>query len=449
MRVISLKPLMYRPVLLVFLAILASACELPTCSEASLNVDRGPYLQNMTPSSIVIKWRSQEQEQEQDRVRYGVSADGLFEEVAIQSKSIDHQVVLDNLQPDTRYYYAVNDASNKVFSFRTPPVEGTAKPTRVWILGDSGTADDNAESVKDAFVDFNGGDATDLVLMLGDNAYDDGTDCEYQKAFFDMYPSTIAQTPVMPTIGNHDAMEDGGAAYFKIFNLPVDGKSGGVPSGTESYYSFNYANIHFVSLDSEISNRSPTAAMYSWLMADLAANTQDWTVVYFHHPPYSKGSHDSDQPGTAMADMREHYTAVFEMYGVDLVFSGHSHSYERSFPILGHRGTSDTFLESMKTDTGNGRKDSDGAYIKPYNSLDHGIIYSVAGSSGKARSGSLNHPVHYLSMRELGSVVLDFDGDELNVTFVSTEPGATDYYSIVKTIQSSALAHELRSIEWS
>jgi hypothetical protein len=66
--------------------------------------------------------------------------------------------------------------------------------------------------------------------------------------------------------------------------------------------------------------------------------------------------------------------------------------------------------------------------------VDHGIIYTVAGSSGKARSAPLNHPVHYLSMSKLGSVVLDFDGDQLNVTFVSPDPAAIDYYSIVKTI---------------
>ncbi|MCP4186082.1 MAG: metallophosphoesterase family protein, partial [Gammaproteobacteria bacterium] len=220
--------------------------------------------------------------------------------------------MLKNLIPDTRYYYQVNDSTETVFSFRTPPVEGVVRPTRVWVLGDSGTADTNARNVKNAFEEFNGGSATDLLLMLGDNAYDSGADCEYQKAVFDMYPSTIAETPLMPTIGNHDAETDGGSPYRNIFTLPRDGKTGGVPSGTESYYSFNYSNIHFVSLDSETSDRSPTGAMYSWLMADLVANTQDWTVVYFHHPPYSKGSHDSDNAG-AMSDMREHYTALFEM----------------------------------------------------------------------------------------------------------------------------------------
>ena len=394
-------------------------------------VDRGPYLQNMTSTSMVIKWRGENTGLSE--VRYGISPDNLVELAGQQSDSIDHEVLLRNLKPDTRYFYKVNNDSESVFSFKTPPMEGSAKPIRVWVVGDSGTADDRAESVKQAFYDFNQGSTTDLMLMLGDNAYDDGTDCEYQRGFFDMYPATIAQTAVMPTIGNHDAQTDNGAPYFEIFTLPSGGHSGAPPSGTEAYYSFNYANIHFVSLDSETSDRSTSGAMYNWLMADLAASTQDWTVVYFHHPPYSKGTHDSDAPGLAMEDMREHFTPVFEMFGVDLVLTGHSHVYERSFPIRGHRGTSDTFLESMKTDAGDGRTDGDGEYRTPIGSTDHGVIYTVAGSSGKTRAAPLDHPVHYIAFSELGSLVLDFDDNILDVTFVSPNSDAVDYFSVVKT----------------
>ena len=430
MKALKSRTLKILVLLLICVIVLRVNYEESDCPGVWFGADRGPYLQNMSSTTMVIKWRYRGNDIA--RVRYGVSPDELSEKVEKDSDSSDHEILLKNLIPDTRYYYQVNDSTETVFSFRTPPVEGEAKPTRVWVLGDSGTADSNAIDVKNAFEKFNGGSATDLVLMLGDNAYDDGADCEYQKAFFDIYPLTIAETPVMPTIGNHDARTDGAAPYRKIFTLPRDGKTGVVPSGTESYYSFNYSNIHFVSLDSETSNRSPGGAMHSWLMADLAANTQDWTIVYFHHPPYSKGNHDSDKAG-ALSDMREHYTAIFEQYGVDLVFAGHSHGYERSFPIKGHRGTSDTFLQSMKTDTGDGRKDGDGEYSKPYHSVDQGVIYTVAGSSGKTRPAPYNHPVHYLSMSKLGSVVLDFNGDEVNVTFVSPDPEAIDHFTLVKT----------------
>lgn len=410
---------------------ICAAVMLNACAETS-EFDRGPYLQSPSSTSIIIKWRFSEEALAQ--VRYGTSPGALTELVERESDSFEHEILLTDLVPDTVYYYSVNDDENIEHSFRTPPPEGDARPTRIWVVGDSGTADSNARSVRNAFYDFNQGSASDLMIMLGDNAYQNGTQTDYQQAFFEMYPATIASTPVMPTIGNHDARADNGAAYFDIFNLPQDGSSGGVPSGTEAYYSFNYANIHFVSLDSEVSDRSPTGAMYSWLVADLAASTQDWVVVYFHHPPYSKGTHDSDTAESPMSEMRENYTDIFELYGVDLVFAGHSHNYERSFPIHGHRGSSDTFLESMKTDSGDGRKDGDGEYQKLYNSSDSGVIYTVAGTSGKTRSAPLNHPVHYVAMSELGSVVLDFDGDQVNVTFVSPNPAAIDYFTVVKSI---------------
>ena len=79
--------------------------------------------------------------------------------------------------------------------------------------------------------------------------------------------------------------------YYDIFTLPKEAEAGGVPSGTEAYYSFDYANIHFVCLNSE-GMSSIGSAMLSWLAQDLAATSQDWTIAFWHRPPYSKGHHD-------------------------------------------------------------------------------------------------------------------------------------------------------------
>jgi hypothetical protein len=397
------------------------------CSENDTS-GRGPYLQNASSTTMVVKWRSNQNALGQ--VNYGINPNELTEVAFATRESRDQEVLLTTLVADTDYYYKVSE-DDAEYTFRSPPVEGSAMPTRVWILGDSGTANLNASLVKLAFYDFNGGPVTDLMLTLGDNAYDIGTDSNYQQAFFNMYKESLPGTLVWPAIGNHD-VTDGELPYFDIFTLPTDGKTGVVASGTEAYYSFNYANIHFVSLDSELSSLSSTGAMYNWLITDLTANTQDWTVVYFHRPPYSKGSHDSDLTNSRMAKLRENFVPVFEMFGVDLVFSGHSHAYERSYPILGHYGTSDTFLEVMKSDSGDGRLDGDGDYRKAYGDNSYGAIYTVAGSSGKSGGGALNHSAHYISMDELGSVVLDFDGDVVDVTFVSPNPDAVDYYRVTK-----------------
>ena len=104
--------------------------------------------------------------------------------------------------------------------------------------------------------------------------------------------------------------------------------------------------------------------MLTWLQNDLASTTQPWVIAFFHHPPYSKGSHDSDTD-IELKEMRQNALPILENAGVDLVLSGHSHSYERSFLIDGHYGTSSTFTSAMKKNGGSGREDGTGAYRKP------------------------------------------------------------------------------------
>jgi hypothetical protein len=109
--------------------------------------------------------------------------------------------------------------------------------------------------------------------------------------------------------------------------MPTAGQAGGNSSGTEAWYSFDHGDIHFVCLDSEGSPRTPGSAMLTWLAADLAASTKTWTIAFWHHPPYTKGSHDSDldsDSGGRMKDMRTNVLPVLEAGGVDLVLCGHS-----------------------------------------------------------------------------------------------------------------------------
>ena len=158
-----------------------------------------------------------------------------------------------------------------------------------------------------------------------------------RRGFFDRFQNTISSTPFYSAIGNHDLYAKD-PVYFKIFTFPTNGKAGGRASGTESYYTFNYSNIHFVCLDSENSSRASGDAMHEWLRQDLEENNQKWTVVFFHHSPYSMGSHNSDIPDRPGGDMRENFTPLFDEFDVDFVFTGHSHSYERFVPHSGAPG---------------------------------------------------------------------------------------------------------------
>ena len=408
---------------------------------AAATVVRGPYLQMAAPGSIVVRWRSDVASD--SRVRFGTSQGSLTLSADNPIVTTEHEVRLAGLAPETRYYYSVGstggtqgggDAST---FFVTPPPAGAARPVRIWVIGDSGTANANAAAVYNAYRAFGGSTYTNLWLMLGDNAYNTGTDAEYQSAVFDMYPGLLRQSVLWPTLGNHDGQTADSATatgpYYNIFTLPRNAEAGGVASGTEAYYSFDYGNLHFVVLDSYETDRSTTGAMMSWLKADLQATTADWLIAFWHHPPYTKGSHNSDTE-IELIQMRERFLPVLEDYGVDLVLTGHSHSYERSKFIDGHYGVSSTFGSAHVIDGGSGQPDDTGAYEKAVGGVPHGgAVYAVAGSSGQTSGGLLNHPAMYISLNELGSMVLDVDGLTLAAKFLDDVGSVRDSFSIVKS----------------
>src|SRR2546423_1138961 len=253
-----------------------------------------------------------------------------------------------------------------------------------------------------------------------------------------MYPGMLRKTVLWPAYGNHDGSASDSATntgpYYDIFTLPKQGEAGGVASGTEAYYSFDYANIHFVELESFETDRSPTGPMLTWLQRDLAANTQPWVIVFFHHPPYSHGSHNSDTE-IELVEMRQNALPILENFGVDLVLCGHSHAYERSFLIDGHYGDSTTFVAAMKKNGGSGRAEtSELAYVKPaYSMAPHqGAVYVVAGVSAKLGTGTLDYPAMYSSQEALGSLVIDVQGNRLDAAFVDSAGATRDHFSIVK-----------------
>ena len=404
-------------------------------------VTRGPYLQLANPTSAVVRWRTSGATD--GRVWYGAAPGSLANVADVAAIGTDHEVRITELAPDTRYYYAVGAAAGPLAGgdanhfFVTPPVEGTAKPTRIWVIGDAGTASVNQVAVRDAYLNYTGSRLTDLWLMLGDNAYPNGTDDEYQAGIFDIYPMLLRQAPLWPSYGNHDAISSDSATqsgpYYGMLSLPTQGEAGGAASGTEAYYSFDYGNIHFIALDSSESDRSAGGPMLTWLQADLAANTKTWTIAYWHHPPYSRGSHNSDSE-TELVQMRQNALPILEAGGADLVLAGHSHSYERSFLLDGHYGSSSTLTAAMKKDGGSGREDGSGAYQKPSPgpAPHEGTVYAVAGSSGQTSGGTLNHPAMFISLNVLGSMVIDVDGSRLDAKFIDQTGTERDYFTMIK-----------------
>jgi|CXWL01.1.fsa_nt_gi hypothetical protein len=435
---------------IVALGVLSCAATLALASAAvAATVSRGPYLQRGTASTAIVRWRTVEAVS--GRVAWGLAPavlDHLVDEAAFTT---EHRVQLAGLPADSVVYYAVAavgelPVGSADLVFRTAPPPDTARTLRFLAAGDCGAASDpgdsnglaNAVAVRDGYLAWAGGAAPDGWLLLGDNAYLSGTDTEYQTALFDVYPPLLERTFLWPALGNHDAFSSDSPTqtgpFFASFSLPRQAEAGGLASGTEAYYAFDWGPVHVVVLDSADSDLTAGGAMLTWLDADLAATRQRWRIALWHHPPYTKGSHDSDNDLDSdgrMGIMRTRVLPILERRGVHLVLTGHSHAYERSWLTAGHYGASPTFdAPTMVRQAGDGRPDGDGAY-RVGGGERRGTVYVVAGTGSRPGVGPLGHPATAVGSLALGSLAIDVTGDHLDGRFIGADGSVLDWFELV------------------
>lgn len=413
-------------------------------SSADAQSVRTPYLQRPTERSITIAWRTAANEP--SRVCYGSAPDALTMSAGSGASEQRHAVDITGLTANTRYFYRAGLASCAGATgdardfFRTAPTRGSRAPMRMWIVGDSGTGDARQRAVTNAAMRASSDRPIDLFLHLGDMAYTAGTEAQFDANFYAMYAEQMRNIPCWPTIGNHEGTTSDSATqtgpYYEGYYLPADGSAGGLASGTEAYYAFDWGNVHFAVLDSYESPRATTGAMLRWLDDDLAASDADWLVVYFHHPPYTRGSHNSDTESD-LRQMRENVTPILEANAVDLVLAGHSHIFERSYLIRGATDTP-TSAGAHIIDRGDGQLDGDG----PYMSGTAGTEYVVAGHGGTGVSGAGGHPVMFFSEVQNGSCLIDVNGDELTLRNIRHDGVESDHFTLVKR-NGLFLAHPL------
>jgi hypothetical protein len=414
------------------------------------NINRGPYLNLGTSNSVIIKWRTDVATD--SKVQFGTSLGNLSQTAYNIQVTNNHEVKIQNLNPSSRYFYKVGNSSGILTTestdvyFKTGPLEGSKDEYRFWVIGDAGTGNNNQRSVRDAFMNYNANKHIDGWIWLGDNAYEGGSDSEYQSNVFsnNTYENELKKIIVWPALGNHDYNNNipfsPDPAYFDIFSLPMSAEAGGLASGTEKYYSYNYGNIHFIVLDSYDESRSANGQMAQWLQTDLSLNSLPWIVAYWHHPPYTKGSHDSDNGllyDWELVEMRQNIIPILESGGVDLVLCGHSHAYERSFLIDSHYGNSSSLNSSMIMDSTGGNYPASCPYQKntTISNSHKGTVYAVVGCSGKlsGTSSGWPHPImHKATNQELGSMLLTIHDNRLDAKFIKNNTMVTDSFTIVK-----------------
>ena len=428
----------------------------------SAGLSRGPYLQAGSQDAITIRWRTSAAEN--SKVELGTSYGSYPIVVNDASAVTEHIIRVTGLSTDTKYYYRIGNSTAMQLPeagqfFTTLPASNTTRKIRVIAFGDCGRGNipyqDESLASYLSYLSANSIDAADAWLLLGDNAYNSGTDAEFTANFFDIYGSNMLRNhKLYPSPGNHDYGNSAAnktfrnMAYHNSFTVPQTGEAGGVASNKQNFYSYDIGNIHFLSLDSYGIESDGTSmetaggtALKTWLTNDLAANTKKWTIAYWHHPPYTKGSHNSDSEGD-LVSIRQNFITFLETRGVDMIVCGHSHNYERGYLIKNYTGNWASFnagTHALSTSSATYTSGATCPYVYNSTPANHGTVYVVSGSAGA--SGTMNTgfgtgPMPY-ALNDGGVFYFEVEDNRLDAKMLRRNGTIFDQFTIIKDVNKT------------
>lgn len=267
---------------------------------------------------------------------------------------------------------SVSSAAAKTSAASSAPVKVSLPmkdgSVRFAVIGDTGTGTEQQQQLADVMLGYQKAFPFEFVLMMGDNMYGGEKPEDFRVKFENVYKALLdKQVKFYATLGNHD---ESNQRFYELFNMKG-----------EEYYRFAKGNVAFYSLNSNYMDKRQV----KWLEDELAKDTSEWKIVYMHHPPYSSGGKHGSSTG-----VREVVEPLFLKYGVNAVFAGHEHFYER---------------------------------IKPQK----GIYYFISGAGGKLRPGDVkdNSPLTEKAFdRDMSFMILEVAGDQLHFQVI-TRTGET------------------------
>ncbi len=278
-----------------------------------------PYFQYPTVDSATVMWKTSRTST--SIVRVGESTTS-FRQVQGKPGRI-HEVKVDGLKPSTTYFVQVEStADSKVVesswsSFRTAAKPGT--PIKFSVVGD--TQDNPAVNKIVAAGMF--AERPDFGLIVGDLVGLGWSMAQWEKDFFGSMRPFLSHVPLLPVLGNH---ERNARIYYDLMSVPAP----------EFYYTYTSGDAQIWVIDTE-HDIVATSEQYRWLDKSLSESKAKWKIVAHHFPPYSS---DFDDYGQSLVgpirggDLRVRpLSALYDKHGVDLCFSGHIHSYERTYPM--------------------------------------------------------------------------------------------------------------------
>jgi 3',5'-cyclic AMP phosphodiesterase CpdA len=287
---------------------------------------RGPYLQH-SDDGVAVVWTTDAPTE--GRVRFVLDGDTVGESVS-SGVAIRHEAVIGALRPGARYDYRVYAgrtllaaAGGEVdFSFRAPETD----VLRFVVFGDSGLGSPAQHAVAKAI----GAEPArpDLAMIVGDVVYPPADDASYDGRFFLPYRALLPAIPFYAAPGNHDYEVQGGRPFFDVFTLPRNGPSGLRP---ESSYWLERAGVQMIVHDTNQGPSTLDEESVPWHAA-TARRPATFRLVFQHHTMYSSGPNYSQPPSL---ELREILGPLYSSTGVDVVFNGHDHLYERTKPLGG------------------------------------------------------------------------------------------------------------------
>jgi predicted phosphodiesterase len=288
---------------------------------------RGPYLQH-AEDGVAVAWNVAYPGG--GRVRWQLEDGTSGESVSPQGMATRHEAVIAALRPGARYTYRVYSSvglladagGTSEFAFRAPEPD----VLRLVVFGDCGTGSAGQLAVARAI----GAEPVlpDLVAIMGDVVYPPADDAGYDLRFFNPYRALLPAIPFYAVPGNHDYEVDAGRPFFDSFTLPRNGPSGLVP---ESSWWLERAGVLMIAHDTNQTTASLQAHAVPW-HSQTARRPARFRLVFHHHTLYSSGPSYSQPPGEALRSL---LAPLYTATGVDVVFNGHDHLYERTRPIGG------------------------------------------------------------------------------------------------------------------
>lgn len=362
-----------------FLITLCSLFIVPQGS--ALEIVVGPYLQYPTESSIIVRWETDETASSE--VAYGPKVKDM--ETVKGDDAIYHEVKLDSLEPGGYYFYQVrssargNTVESAVYTFQT--AVDTDTPFSFIVLCDTQSSPD----VVAAQAEHAWAQRPQFTLVGGDLVSDGTVKEHWTKHFFPNMHALNSRVALIPCLGNHDKDSK---FYYDYFSMPEP----------KYCYRFRYGNTEIFNIDSQ-RRMTRSSEQYKWLDEALGNSTATWKIVCHHKPPYSSDENDygdttKERPigGDFMLRMA---VDLYEKHHVDIVWNGHIHSYERTYPLLQGKPVMKGGVVYMITGGGGGGLEKAGPWRLPFTakvySGHHYCLVSVHGPTLRIESYNLDN----------------------------------------------------------